>query len=151
LAADGMKAALVVLKQRLEELDAGLVAVIHDEVIVQTPPALADEVRGVVEQAMIDGMQTFVSSVPVTAEVVLGKSWAEKWLYWIWRRNVMVFNLEISSYIMTSKGFFWVAVWARFAGVVWSLEPGETWAHFAVEPYETSRALRVTSLVIQFG
>jgi len=45
---------------------------------VQTPLALADEVRGVVEQAMIDGMQTFVSSVPVTAEVVLGKSWAEK-------------------------------------------------------------------------
>ena len=33
-----MKAALVVLKQRLEGLDAELVAVIHDEVIVQTPP-----------------------------------------------------------------------------------------------------------------
>ena len=78
LAADGMKAALVVLKQRLEELDAELVAVIHDEVIVQTPPALADKVRVTVEQAMIDGMQTFVSSVPITAEAVVGKSWAEK-------------------------------------------------------------------------
>ena len=40
LAADGMKAALVVLQKRLEELDAKLVAVIHDEVIVQTPPTL---------------------------------------------------------------------------------------------------------------
>jgi DNA polymerase I-like protein with 3'-5' exonuclease and polymerase domains len=78
LAADGMKAALVVLKQRLEESDAELVAVIHDEVIVQTPPALADRVRGIVEQAMIDGMQTFVSSVPITAEAVVGRSWAEK-------------------------------------------------------------------------
>ena len=68
----------MVLNQRLEELDAELVAVIHDEVIVQTPPVLADEVRGIVEQAMIDGMQTFVSSVPITAEAVVGNSWAEK-------------------------------------------------------------------------
>ena len=52
--------------------------VIHDEVIVQTPPALADKVRGMVEHAMIDGMQTFVSSVPITAEAVVGRSWAEK-------------------------------------------------------------------------
>ncbi|MBT6726261.1 MAG: hypothetical protein HN867_16970 [Deltaproteobacteria bacterium] len=37
LAADRMKGALVVLKKRLEELDAELVAVIYDEVIVQTP------------------------------------------------------------------------------------------------------------------
>ena len=78
LAADGMKAALVVLQKRLERLDAELVAVIHDEVIVQTPPPFADEVRGIVEQAMIDGMQTFVSAVPITAEAVVGNSWAEK-------------------------------------------------------------------------
>ena len=55
-----------------------LVAVIHDEVIVQTPTPFADRVRGIVEQAMIDGMQTFVSSVPITAEAVVGRSWAEK-------------------------------------------------------------------------
>ena len=78
LAADGMKAALMVLHKRLEGLDAGLAAVIHDEVIVQNPPALADKVRVTLEQAMIEGMQTFVSSVPITAEAVVGKSWAEK-------------------------------------------------------------------------
>ena len=37
-AADGMKAALAVLQKRSEGLDVELVAVIHDEVIVQTPP-----------------------------------------------------------------------------------------------------------------
>ena len=78
LAADGMKAALVVLQKRLERLDAELVAVIHDEVIVQTPPPFADKVRGIVEQAMIDGMQTFVGEVPITAEAVVGRSWADK-------------------------------------------------------------------------
>ena len=78
LAADGMKADLVVLQKRLEELDAKLVAVIHDEVIVQTPPPLVDQVQGIVEQAMIEGMQTFVSEVPITAEAIVGKSWVEK-------------------------------------------------------------------------
>ena len=29
-----------------------------------------------VEQAMIDGMQTFVSEVPITAEAGVGESWA---------------------------------------------------------------------------
>jgi len=27
---------------------------------------------------MIEGMQTFVSAVPITAEAVVGSSWAEK-------------------------------------------------------------------------
>ena len=66
------------MQKRLERLDAELVAVIHDEVIVQTPPPFADQVRGIVERAMIDGMQTFVSSVPITAEAVVGNSWADK-------------------------------------------------------------------------
>ena len=68
----------MVLQKRLEGLDAELVAVIHDEVIVQTPPPFVDQVQGIVEQAMIDGMKTFVSSVPITAEAVVGRSWAEK-------------------------------------------------------------------------
>ena len=68
----------MVLQKRLEKKATDCVVVIHDEVIVQTPPAFADEVRGIVEQAMIDGMQTFVSSVPITAEAVVGSSWAEK-------------------------------------------------------------------------
>ena len=74
LAADGMKAALMVMQKRLEGLDAELVAVIHDEVIVQTPPPLANKIQGIVEQAMIDGMQTFVGEAPIIAEAVVGRS-----------------------------------------------------------------------------
>ena len=48
------------MQKRLERLDVELVAVIHDELIVQTPHPWPDKVRGIVEQAMIDGMQTFV-------------------------------------------------------------------------------------------
>ena len=40
---------------------------------MQTPP-LADKVWGIVEQAMIDGMQTFVGEAPIIAEAVVGRS-----------------------------------------------------------------------------
>ena len=59
--------------KRSERLNVELVAVIHDEVIVQTPP-FAIEVRSIVQQAMIDGVQTFVSSVSITAEAVVSKN-----------------------------------------------------------------------------
>ena len=36
-----MKAALMVLQKRVKKFEAELVAVIHDEVIVQTPSVLA--------------------------------------------------------------------------------------------------------------
>ena len=68
----------MVLQKRLEGLDAKLVAVIHDEVIVQTTSFIAEDVRCIVEQAMIDGMRTFVSIVPIVAEAVVCKSWADK-------------------------------------------------------------------------
>ena len=51
---------------------------VYNEVIVQTPPPFADQVRGIVEQAMIDEVQTFVCPLPITAEAVVGRSWAEK-------------------------------------------------------------------------
>ena len=48
-AADGMKAALMVLQKRLEELDLELVAVIQDEVVVRTPPPFVNRVRIILE------------------------------------------------------------------------------------------------------
>ena len=45
---------------------------------MQTLPPFADEVRVTVEQAMSEGMQTFISEVPIIAESVVGKSWADK-------------------------------------------------------------------------
>ena len=47
------------------------------EVIVQAPHFWIG-VRDIMQQAMIDGMKTFVSAVPITAEAVVGRSWAEK-------------------------------------------------------------------------
>lgn len=47
LAVDGMKAALVVMLQCLKRVNTDLVAMIHDEVIVQPHP-LEDNVKNIV-------------------------------------------------------------------------------------------------------
>ena len=49
VSAVGTKAALVVSQKRLEELDLELVAVIQDEVVVQTPPPFVNRVRVILE------------------------------------------------------------------------------------------------------
>ena len=59
---------VVGLQQRLERLNVELVAVIHDEVIVQSPQALLME--GIVQQAMIGRVLTFTSTTLATAGVL---------------------------------------------------------------------------------
>jgi len=77
-AADGMKVALVCLHKKLEGTGAKLVSMVHDEVIVECPAQVAEQVRQIVEQSMLDGMKTFVHDVPVVAEASICHSWAEK-------------------------------------------------------------------------
>ena len=77
-AADGMKIALVCLQEKLRNTKAKLVAMIHDEVIVECPAEEAENVKDLVEQAMIEGMKTFFTEVPIVAEATIGRSWAEK-------------------------------------------------------------------------
>ena len=77
-AADGMKVALVCLQEKLQQTEAKLVAMIHDEVIVECPVAESETVKKLVEQAMVEGMKTFLTEVPVTAEAGVGKTWADK-------------------------------------------------------------------------
>ena len=56
------------LQKRSERLNVELVAVIHDEVIVQSPQALLME--GIVQQAMIGRVLTFISTTLATAGVL---------------------------------------------------------------------------------
>lgn len=52
---------------------------IHDEVIVESSIEESEAVKELVEQAMIDGMKTFIQTVPITAEATISHSWAVKW------------------------------------------------------------------------
>ncbi len=75
-AADGMKAALVLLHPKLPRFGARIVLVVHDEVIVEAPEEHAEEVRALVCDAMIAGMQPYVPSVPIIAEPEIRRTWA---------------------------------------------------------------------------
>ena len=76
-AADGMKAALVLLHRRLPPLGARLVLCVHDEVLVETPVEHAEAVKKVVEDSMIEGMKVFVTAVPIVVEASIRRTWAE--------------------------------------------------------------------------
>jgi DNA polymerase-1 len=76
-AADGMKRAMVLLHQQLPRLGARLVLVVHDEVLVEAPAAVVEEVKTVVESAMRKGMEDYVSSVPIEAKASIQRTWAE--------------------------------------------------------------------------
>ena len=76
-AADGMKAALILLHRRLPALGARLVLCVHDEVLVEAPKDRAEEVKAVVESLMKEGMERFVTTVPIAVEADIRPTWAK--------------------------------------------------------------------------
>ena len=76
-AADGIKNAIVILRPRLAGLGARIVLAIHDELLVETPIAVAGEAKRLVEAAMIEGMREFVPDVPIAVVARIQRSWAE--------------------------------------------------------------------------
>jgi DNA polymerase-1 len=75
-AADGLKQAMVLLYEQLREYGARIVLCIHDELLVEAPADRAHEVRAVVVAAMREGMEEFVSSVPIEVEAKIQEAWA---------------------------------------------------------------------------
>lgn len=73
--ADGVKRALALLHPRLARFGAEIVNVVHDEIVVRTPEHRADEVKALVIGAMVEGMQDFVTQVPVIVEAVVADTW----------------------------------------------------------------------------
>ena len=75
-AADVMKLAMIRVSKRLaEELpEAKLLLQVHDELIVECPAGLGEQVAAVLREEM---EHAFVCSVPLTAEAGLGHSWAD--------------------------------------------------------------------------
>ena len=75
-AADIIKIAMVRVYERLkaEKLEAKLLLQVHDELIVECPEGEAEEVSLILKEEMENAAQL---SVPLTAEVHTGHSWAE--------------------------------------------------------------------------
>jgi len=76
-AADIMKIALGRLPGALKDTGAKLVAIIHDEIILEVPEPRAEEVKTILVSVMESAGGGFID-IPLTAEAAIADSWAGK-------------------------------------------------------------------------
>jgi DNA polymerase-1 len=78
-AAYGLKAALRKLGER--GLNQYVVAVVHDEIVLEVPIALADDIGAQTRDTMIAGMKTVLGKyAPVVVDVEMDETWSATWL-----------------------------------------------------------------------
>ncbi len=75
--ADALKQAMVDLADKLPS-SASIVSTVHDELIVECTSDTAEEIKALVETAMLDAVQTMFPGVRFEVEAGICDSWAEK-------------------------------------------------------------------------
>ena len=75
--ADALKQAMVDLSDKLPPA-AAIVSTVHDELIVECASDAAEEIKALVETAMLDAVQTMFPGVRFEVESGICDSWAEK-------------------------------------------------------------------------
>ncbi len=79
-AAEGLKSAMCIFWQEARDLglDAEIVAIIHDEIIVEVKREQAPEAMALLERSMVKGIEWLAPGVPFVAEAHIAESWADK-------------------------------------------------------------------------
>jgi DNA polymerase I-like protein with 3'-5' exonuclease and polymerase domains len=75
--ADGLKLAMVELHKRLPA-GAGIISTVHDELIVETHEALAEETEKLVIGCMVQKMSDLFPEVPIEVEAKICRNWGQK-------------------------------------------------------------------------
>ncbi|MBO3463268.1 bifunctional 3'-5' exonuclease/DNA polymerase [Aetokthonos hydrillicola Thurmond2011] len=76
--ADITKLALAQLLFELEGTAAVIIAVVHDEIILECPESNALQASEILKRVMIQAGRKFLNRVPVEVEVAIADNWAEK-------------------------------------------------------------------------
>lgn len=77
-AADILKNALGILHLVLEGLNTHIVAIIHDEIVLECPDESSDQIAKLLKETMEKAGERYLKDVPVIAEALIADSWAEK-------------------------------------------------------------------------
>ncbi|PIE02514.1 MAG: hypothetical protein CSA81_06790 [Acidobacteria bacterium] len=79
-ASEALKAALCLFHKKVTEqnLTACPVAIIHDEIIVQTKKEQAERSRQTLVESMVEGASWLVPNVPFEVDASIARSWADK-------------------------------------------------------------------------
>ena len=76
-AADGFKLVLTYLDEKLKDLDAQIVHILHDEVIVEAKAEITDDVAKIVKTCMEDAFEKLIPNVPFKVEPEIKASWGD--------------------------------------------------------------------------
>jgi DNA polymerase-1 len=77
-AADIIKNALGMLVKTLEGTDARIIAVVHDEIILEAPSENSLKAAAILKQTMEEAGKPYMPDVPLVADAQIASSWAEK-------------------------------------------------------------------------
>lgn len=77
-AADILKIALGNLYKKIKYSDVHIVAVVHDEIIIECKEENAIQTRDTLQKVMENAGFNFLTSVPLVADIQIASSWAEK-------------------------------------------------------------------------
>ncbi|MFH2060470.1 MAG: DNA polymerase [Pseudomonadota bacterium] len=75
--ADGFKLALWMLDEKLRDLDARIVHILHDEIIVEAKADIADKVEGIVKSCMEKAFVDILPEVPMSVTPITRNTWGE--------------------------------------------------------------------------
>jgi DNA polymerase-1 len=77
--ADITKLAMGRIVRALREaaLDAHLVNMVHDELLVEAAESIAEDVRGIVVREMISAGQEFIKVVPIDIDAKVAETWSK--------------------------------------------------------------------------
>lgn len=75
--ADTIKEAMIIVVNELEErnLKSKLLLTVHDEIVVEAPTQEEEEVRLIVENALIDGFAKYFDLIPMRTDALIGPCW----------------------------------------------------------------------------
>ena len=77
-AADILKNALGKLIRRIKDTNIRIVAIVHDEIILETDSKYAEKAALLLKNTMEEAGKEFIKSLPIIADVEIAGSWAEK-------------------------------------------------------------------------
>lgn len=75
-AAEGLKEALALLVERIKK-SWRLVAVLHDEILLEVPEDEAEEAKIILESCMVGGMRTIVKDIPIIVDTSISNNWCK--------------------------------------------------------------------------
>ncbi len=76
--ADILKIALKRLYDRIKGMDAHIVNIVHDEIVLEVEESIAEDVRQILEATMKEAAEVYVKTVPIKVDAKVVSNWGQK-------------------------------------------------------------------------